>query len=213
VVGGPAGPRGLPGTARRYHGRMCTLTLVTPRLLLSPLTRTDALRVFGYRSQAEVSRYQFFDPTTLEDAQAFIDGAAESGWCQLGIRMDGGAVLAGDIGFRLQGDPPMQAELGVTLAPEHQGRGLATEAVVAVLDHLFGGDGALHRVFVSIDPCNAPSLAMFGRLGFRQEAYFRQSVWFKGEWVDDVVFGLLSTEWRIRRAEQGGALRSTHPGS
>jgi RimJ/RimL family protein N-acetyltransferase len=165
------------------------------RLVLSPLTPEDAPSLFAYRSHPDVSRYQFFEPRSLDDACAFIANAAESGWCQLGIRIDGGATLAGDVGFRLHSDPPLQAEIGVTLAPQHRGRGLATEAVRAVLDHLFGELG-IHRAFASIDPRNAASLALFARLGWRQETHSLQSVWFKGEWADDVVFALLDSEWR-----------------
>jgi hypothetical protein len=29
----------------------------------------------------------------------------------------------------------------------------------------------------------------------RQEAHFRQSLWLRGEWVDDLVFAILESEW------------------
>jgi RimJ/RimL family protein N-acetyltransferase len=32
----------------------------------------------------------------------------------------------------------------------------------------------------------------------RQEAHFRESLWFKGEWADDVVFAILESEWQER---------------
>jgi RimJ/RimL family protein N-acetyltransferase len=32
----------------------------------------------------------------------------------------------------------------------------------------------------------------------RREAHFHKSMWFKGEWVDDVVFGILESEWKSR---------------
>ena len=169
----------------------------TARLVLTPLTLEDAPQLFAYRSQPDVSRYQFFEPGSLDDATAFIENAAESGWCQLGVRIEGGSTLAGDVGFRLSGDPPLQAEIGVTLAPHYQGRGLAAEAVGTLLDHLFG-ELSVHRVFASIDPRNAASLALFARLGWRQEAHSLQSVWFKGSWADDVVFALLNSEWQGR---------------
>lgn len=172
-------------------------SLVTARLLLTLLTPEDAPQLLAYRSDSEVSRYQFFEPRSLADANAFIANAAESGWRQLGIRIDGGSTLVGDLGFRLSGDPPLQAEIGVTLAPQHQGRGLATEAVESLLGHLFGELG-VHRVFASVDPRNGASLALFARLGWRREARLSQSVWFKGEWADDVIFALLDTEWRGR---------------
>jgi RimJ/RimL family protein N-acetyltransferase len=30
----------------------------------------------------------------------------------------------------------------------------------------------------------------------RKEAHFVKSLWFRGEWVDDVVFAMLAEEWR-----------------
>jgi putative acetyltransferase len=171
-----------------YHPAFDT----TARLALTPLTLEDAPRLFAYRSDPRVRRFQLFEPRSLDDACLFITGCEESGWCQLGIRVDGGSVLAGDVGFRLSGDPP-QAEIGVTLAPQYQGRGLATEAVDALLDHLFTELG-IHRVFASVDPGNTASIALFVRLGFSQEAHFLQSIWFKGAWADDVVFALLKHE-------------------
>jgi RimJ/RimL family protein N-acetyltransferase len=53
-----------------------------------------------------------------------------------------------------------------------------------------------HRVFASVDPRNTASMALFEHLGMRPEAHFRQSLWFKGDWVDDVVFAILKSEWR-----------------
>ncbi|MFT5059582.1 MAG: RimJ/RimL family protein N-acetyltransferase, partial [Planctomycetota bacterium] len=33
------------------------------------------------------------------------------------------------------------------------------------------------------------------RVGMRQEAHFVESLRFKGEWVDDVVWGILKSDW------------------
>jgi RimJ/RimL family protein N-acetyltransferase len=33
----------------------------------------------------------------------------------------------------------------------------------------------------------------------RQEAHFRQSLPWRGEWADDVIFALLRSEWNDRR--------------
>jgi RimJ/RimL family protein N-acetyltransferase len=49
-----------------------------------------------------------------------------------------------------------------------------------------------------VDPRNEPSVALLKRVGMRQEAHFRESLWFKGEWVDDMVFGILGSEWKSR---------------
>ena len=57
-----------------------------------------------------------------------------------------------------------------------------------------------HRAFASVDPRNAPSIALFERAGFRKEAHHVESLWLMGEWVDDVILALLAREWRAQVA-------------
>ena len=104
----------------------------------------------------------------------------------------------GDLGAQRLGHSPEQAEIGFTIAPSHQRRGLATEAARALLSHLFD-DLGLHRVTASVDPDNLASRALIERLGMRQEAHHVKSYWFKGGWVDDVVYAMLRTEWSNAR--------------
>ncbi|MHC4376206.1 MAG: GNAT family N-acetyltransferase [Planctomycetota bacterium] len=124
-------------------------------------------------------------------------GSAED-WVQLAVRRRADGVLIGDVGLRAMGERSDQAEIGFTIAPEHQRRGYASEAVVGVLTTLFG-DFEVHRVMASVDPRNEASMALLHKLGFRKEAHHRRSLWFKGEWVDDVIFAMLAEEWRASR--------------
>jgi RimJ/RimL family protein N-acetyltransferase len=177
--------------------------ILTRRLRLSQLLAEDALALFEYRSDPEICRYQSFEPGTLEDAQEFIGGLLANTfdtpgtWFQFGIRLQESGLLIGDIGAHFMAEDSRQVEIGFTLSRGHQGQGLATEAVTGLLDHLFV-DLEKHRVFGSVDPRNEPSIALLKRIGMRQEAHFIKSMWFKGEWVDDMVFGLLRSEWTSR---------------
>ena len=72
--------------------------------------------------------------------------------------------------------------------------GMATEAVSAVLDRLFRLQG-LHKVTGECDARNKPSAALLERLGFTREGCLRQQTFIKGEWTDDLIYGLLATEW------------------
>jgi RimJ/RimL family protein N-acetyltransferase len=178
-------------------------TIITGRLVLSPLVPGDAEDLFRYRSDPEVCRYQTWTPASIDEARAFIDsmGAVDfdtpGTWSQFGIRLKGSESLVGDAGVHFPEGEPRQAEIGVTVAPEHQGRGIATEAVEGVLGLLFGSLGK-HRVYASVDPRNAASIAVLSRAGMRQEGHFRESLWVRGEWVDDLVYGILASEWRQR---------------
>jgi len=182
---------------------MGDVAIDTERMSLTPLLVADAPEVFRYRTDPEVCRYQSWMPVSVEEVASFIDGLRSvsfdtpDAWLQLGIRLRDPAALVGDVGIRSPSGMAHQAEIGVTVAPEHQRRGVATEAVSGVLGYLFGRLGK-HRVFASVDPRNRPSVALLERVGMRREAHFRESLWFKGEWVDDLVFAILESEWRGR---------------
>ncbi|KJB95067.1 hypothetical protein N826_06900 [Skermanella aerolata KACC 11604] len=85
--------------------------------------------------------------------------------------------------------------MGFILMKEHHGRGFATEAVHAVLDHAFGALG-LHRFTLRIDPENLPSQRVAQKLGFKLEGRMRESFPVGGRFRDELVFGLLEREWR-----------------
>ena len=156
--------------------------------------------MYGYRSDPEVCRYQSFEPGSLAHVEAFIDSLQPNAfdtpgtWFQFAIRLQESDLLIGDLGTHFMADDPRQVEIGFTLAPAFQGQGFGAEAVSRILSHLLGSIRK-HRVFASVDPRNEPSIALLKRVGMRQEAHFRKSLWFKGEWVDDMVFGILKSEW------------------
>jgi RimJ/RimL family protein N-acetyltransferase len=102
--------------------------------------------------------------------------------------------MAGDVGIHVQAHDSRQVEIGITLARAFQGRGLATEALNAVLEYIFKNLGK-HRVYGSVDPRNEASLALLERIGMRREAHFVESIWFKGAWVDDVICAILRREF------------------
>jgi RimJ/RimL family protein N-acetyltransferase len=179
--------------------------LVTERLTLRRLRADDAEAMFHYRSDPEVARYQGWDPGTLDDVAAFIDTMAvvrpntPGTWFQLAICRSETDELIGDIGMHFPEGRDHEAEFGITLALNRQGAGFATEALTAALDYLFGPLGK-HRVFGSADPQNEASLRLMERVGMRREAHFRESLWFKGAWADDVICAILDREWRERRS-------------
>jgi RimJ/RimL family protein N-acetyltransferase len=103
-------------------------------------------------------------------------------------------ALLGDCGVCVVTDQPRTAEVGVTFAPASQGRGLATEALAAVVAHLFEQHD-MHRLFATADDRNHAVHRVFDRLGFRCEARHVDADWFKGEWATLRVYALLRRDW------------------
>ncbi len=181
------------------------MLLSTSHLHFDALRPEDTEALFHYRADPTVARYQGWRPASVAAARGFID--AQQGlvldtpgrWVQRAIRLRADGALIGDLGVNVPGVREESVEFGITVAPEHQRHGYASEAARALFAHVFGQLNR-HRMHASVDPRNVASVAMLRGLGMRQEAHHRQSLWLHGEWVDDVVFALLRSEWLAAQA-------------
>lgn len=172
--------------------------LKTKRLTLRPIKKSDASIFFAYKSNYEANKYQPWIPQSLEDAESYIGKKPREfgqigAWFQFVIIEQETAKLIGDFGVRFADKD--QCEIGFTLSKDAQGRGFASEAAKGVLDYLFLVLKK-HRVFASLDPANAASEKLLKKLGFRKEAHFKESYNLRGIWVDDIIYGLLASEWQ-----------------
>jgi ribosomal-protein-serine acetyltransferase len=97
--------------------------------------------------------------------------------------------IVGAVGLTV--DPVAGAgSLGYWLGQEHEGAGLMTGAVKAVVDHAFN-EMKLHRLEIRAAAGNIRSRAIPERLGFEQEGVLREAERVGDEYQDLVVYGLL----------------------
>lgn len=169
----------------------------TQRLLLRPIALGDSKAIFAYRSDTETNKYQNWIPKHLEDVNEFISKNPDTfdmpdTWYQLVIVAREFDTLIGDVGIHFIDE--YQCEIGCTLDKKYHGQGFASEALRAVIDYLFR-KLEKHRILVSIDPRNTDSVRLIMRLGFRKEAHFKESLLIHGEWVDDVIYAKLRSEY------------------
>ena len=150
-----------------------------PGLILRPFTADDLPHFTAYRSHPDVARYQSWSDYGAADAQAFSNGSGGSSstvktagfnWRSSAAKTARCSAMSRCI-FRCGA----RAELGVTCAPSHQRQGMAHEALNAVIALLFG-PLAKHRITAVVDARNLGAAALFGKLGFRREAHWRQNV-------------------------------------
>lgn len=81
--------------------------------------------------------------------------------------------------------------LGYSVDKEHEGKGLASEAVRAVVEFAFE-KLALHRIMANYQPTNERSGRLLRRLGFVPEGYARDYVFINGAWRDHILTALLN---------------------
>jgi RimJ/RimL family protein N-acetyltransferase len=84
---------------------------------------------------------------------------------------------------------------------EFTGLGLGTEAAILVLGYAFT-DLQLHRVDLRVIAYNRRAIRSYEKVGFSLEGRERETVLVNGEWHDDLIMGILDSEYRQRYTGQ-----------
>lgn len=179
--------------------------LRTERLLIRTVERADVDALVDRRNDPEVARLQSWAlPYPREAGERLVAEVAAAGGLRDDTWWQGTLVelatdeIVGDVALR-PSFAGRSMEVGYTLARAAWGRGLATEAVSAVVDHLL--ERGVRRLSAQLHPDNLASARLLERLGFRFEGHTRDSYWVGDECSDDWLYGLTATdraEWLDR---------------
>ena len=159
--------------------------LITPRLRLRPARADDLEALHAVFSHPVAMRYWSRPPhTEIQQTREFLDN-------MIGAPAD----VSDDFVLEYQGVAIGKAgcwrlpEVGYILHPDHWGQGLATEALSAVIGHIFA-TRAIDAITADVDPRNEGSLRLLARLGFA-ETHRAERTWLVGEeWCDSVYLAL-----------------------
>ncbi|GAA1406564.1 hypothetical protein GCM10009639_54490 [Kitasatospora putterlickiae] len=99
-----------------------------------------------------------------------------------------------------------RAHLGLALRPGFRGRGLAGE-IVRLLCHYGFTVRGLHRLQVETLADNLPMIKAATGAGFVLEGTLRRATWAYGTFADEVVLGLLASEWTGEQVPPDGPAR------
>lgn len=176
----------------------------TERLFIRPVQLTDAEALFSFRSDPDCAEFMSSIPLNMDEMRERIQKTANEinqpgTWFQYIIFEKDGSSVVGDIGlhFLAADTQNKQVELGYILHKKYWGKGYATEALIPIIDYLVYTLDK-HRLVANIDPSNNRSIRLIEKLGFRKEGHLRESFFSKGKWVDDLVFAILASEWKLR---------------
>ncbi len=171
----------------------------TPRLVLRRLRAEDLDALVAYRNDPEVARYQSWSDYDAQRGRQLIEAMhgrqpGQPGWFQFAIALKDTDALVGDCALRVDEYDTRLGEIGFTLSRKHQGQGLGTEAVRALLGYVFG-TLRLHRVMGVTDAKNTAAARVLEHVGMRREGHFLENIFFKGAWGDELQYALLGREW------------------
>ena len=170
--------------------------LKTERLVLRQMSMQDVGEVFFLRSDEEVTKYSGRKRAeTLDEAISHIQLVTDSlnsneGICWV-ITLKDEPRMIGSLGLWRLIKQHYRAEIGYTLHPTHQGRGIMHEAMTAVIDYGFRVM-KLHSIEANITPLNKASQRVLERCNFIREAYFREDFYDNGVFTDSAIYSLLT---------------------
>jgi ribosomal-protein-alanine N-acetyltransferase len=170
--------------------------LATSRLILKPVIDTLRPFVFNTLSDAEVRAVMKMPVLDEEGKQNRwwskfenwrVAGRAMQ-WCAFDAKTDGyiGLFTIKEINAKNS-----RGELGYSIVKEKWGKGYGGEGAAAVVEFAFLEVG-FHTLFAMILPYNVPSQSLVKRLGFRQEAHFKQMHYYDGEFYDVLQFSAVN---------------------
>ena len=172
----------------------------TKRLKIRNLEEGDPDDFHHYRSNPEIAKFQGFEPFSKKEAHTFILDQKNKifglpgEWVQYGIELMDYQAIVGDCAIKLQNQNPMIAEIGITIAYQHQKQGYAKETLSGILNFLFHVK-EIHRVVETVDAENIASIQLLRSLNFREEGFFLENIFFKGKWGSEYQFAMLKREW------------------
>jgi|SRR5690625_2914714 len=176
--------------------------LETDRLILRQVTSDDANSLLTYLSDIDVMKYMGLEPfKSIDDALdeiSWYKSIFEKGTgIRWGITLKGQREIIGSCGFLNKVAQHYRAELGFELSKEHWGKGIASEAIEAVICYGFEQMN-LQRIEALIEPPNIPSQKVVERQGFMREGLLRSYEYTCGKFDDLYMYSLLKQEYKKR---------------
>jgi RimJ/RimL family protein N-acetyltransferase len=152
--------------------------LLTARLELRRSVSADAEAIAAYRSDPDVRRYQGWGETGPDAVRTSIEEMAgrepqDGDWVQFSVFERETGSLVGDVGLSPSRSEPEVVKIGYTIAPEHQGNGFGTEAVVALIGYIREHLRApIIRMYADAD--NLASIRVAEKAGMRHMETFEE---------------------------------------
>jgi RimJ/RimL family protein N-acetyltransferase len=135
-------------------------------------------------------RDRFPSPYTVADARGWLDSVIGHKR-ETNFAIDVGGEAVGGIGFTLQPDVAHRsAEIGYWLGEEFWGRGIATDALIAVTDYAFSNFD-ICRLYAHVFEWNGASARVLEKAGYTFEGRLRKSVTKDGKTIDQLMYAMI----------------------
>ncbi|MEU9309319.1 GNAT family protein [Streptomyces sp. NPDC048256] len=158
-----------------------------------PILRTELYDDVVNSSRAEGGPWRPITPGS-KDPRLVVDDKEQENVRFSVVELEGGTLVGSATLWGID-NHNRTAHIGLGLLPSARGKGYGTD-VVAVLCHYGFVVRSLQRLQIETLSDNAAMLRSAERNGFVREGVLRSSAWVMGEFLDEVLLGLLVQEWK-----------------
>jgi RimJ/RimL family protein N-acetyltransferase len=176
--------------------------LTGKQVTLRELRMSDAASLFAMLTTAEVARFLSPPPTTVEGFERFIGWAnrqrAAGCFACFAVTIHGFDTAIGIFQVREFEPGFITAEWGFALGSPFWGTGVFQEAADLVLEFAFETVG-VHRLEARAVVQNGRGNGALRKVGAVQEGVLRRSFLSNGEYLDQMLYGIVEDDWRAAR--------------
>ncbi|WP_234543396.1 GNAT family N-acetyltransferase [Streptomyces shenzhenensis] len=158
-----------------------------------PVLRAELYDDVVYGSRTDSEPWRPVSPES-KDPRLTVEHKGEDSVRFSVVELAGGTLVGGATLWGIDSHNRF-AHIGLGLLPSARGKGHGTD-VVAVLCHYGFVVRGLRRLQIETLADNTAMLCAAERNGFVREGVLRSSAWVMGEFLDEVLLGLLVDEWR-----------------
>ncbi|WP_030200286.1 GNAT family N-acetyltransferase [Streptomyces sp. NRRL S-87] len=158
-----------------------------------PVLRTELYNDVVNAARAEGGPWRPLSPTS-KDPRLVVDETAQGSVAFSVVELAGGTLVGAATLWGID-THNRGAHIGLGLLPSARGKGYGTDVVAALCHYGFVVRG-LHRLQIETLSDNTAMLRSAERNGFVREGVLRSSAWVLGEFVDEVLLGLLARDWK-----------------
>jgi len=185
-------------------GGKLPIPITTRQLVLRRFEARDWRDLLEFLSDEELFLYVEGRPLGEEEILRWLEAdqavrltTPQQPFC-LGIELPADNKLVGYLSLSFIDPPRLQAAVNLFIHRSFQRKGLATEALTALLDFCFNGIG-LHRVLTSIDSRNAAADRLCQKAGLRREGEFLKDRFLDGQWANTRYYAMLTEDHCARQ--------------
>ena len=186
------GPQGL---SSKLDWREGLPLMVTPRVVLRELRRSDAPALFRASRSPEVTRYTWPAPPTVEAFERFIEWSwaerAAGRYACFGVVPRDSITAAGMFELRPLQPGFFRAELGYFIDKPLWGTGVFHDGARLIADFAFKAVG-VHRIEVRASVTNARSNAALQKIGAQKEGLLRSAFVHDGVYEDQNLWSFVN---------------------